>query len=176
MGNPRNEASVEALRQILTGTTTFFLVDYQGLSVGEFNSLRTRVREVGGRILVAKNTLINLVLKENGFDGFDEALKGPTALVLVDDPIEPAKVMAEFSKGHAKDLPVSKGALLEGEQLGAEAIERIAKLPSRPQLLSELLGVLNAPLQQLVGVLEGPQRNMVSVVTNYSEKLKEEDS
>jgi large subunit ribosomal protein L10 len=55
----------------------------------------------------------------------------------------------------------------------AEALSRIAKLPSREQLLSELVGVLQAPMQQLVGVLEAAPRNLVSVITNYSDKLKE---
>ncbi|HEX7003330.1 MAG TPA: 50S ribosomal protein L10 [Trueperaceae bacterium] len=175
MANPRNEASVAALRDLLADAKTFFLVDYQGLSAGELNTLRKGVREAGGRILVAKNTLIEVVLKEQGLEGFGDALKGPTALVLVgEDPVAPAKALTDFAKGHAKELPAAKGGLLQGGQVGPEALARIAKLPSRQQLLSELLGVMQAPLQQLVGVLEAPERNLVSVMTNYSEKLKEE--
>jgi large subunit ribosomal protein L10 len=175
MANPRNEESVKALRGLLADAKTFFLVDYQGLSAGEFNSLRRQVRDAGGQVLVAKNTLINVVLKEQGVEGFGETLRGPTALVLVgDDPVAPAKALTEFAKGHAKDLPSAKGGMLQGGQVGPEALAKIAKLPSRQQLLSELLGVMQAPLQQLVGVLEGPGRNLVSVMTNYTEKLKEE--
>lgn len=175
MANPRNEESVVALRGLLASAKTFFLVDYQGLSAGEFNSLRAQVREAGGRVLVAKNTLINVVLKEQGVEGFSETLRGPTALVLVgEDPVAPAKALTEFAKAHAKDLPIAKGGMLQGGQVGPEALAKIAKLPAREQLLSELLGVMQAPLQQLIGVLEGPQRNMVSVMTNYSDKLKEE--
>lgn len=176
MANPRNEASVNALRGLLADAKTFFLVDYQGLSAGEFNSLRRQVRDAGGRILVAKNTLINVVLKEQGLGGYDETLRGPTALVLIgEDPVAPAKALSDFAKGHAKDLPIAKGGMLQGGQVGPEALAKIATLPSRQQLLSELLGVMQAPLQQLVGVLEGPQRNLVSVMTNYSDKLKEEE-
>ncbi|MEX2543239.1 MAG: 50S ribosomal protein L10 [Trueperaceae bacterium] len=175
MANPRNEESVIALRGLLASAKTFFLVDYQGLSAGEFNSLRSQVREAGGRILVAKNTLINVVLKEQGVEGFTDTLRGPTALVLVgEDPVAPAKALTEFAKTHAKDLPVAKGGMLQGGQVGPEALAKIAKLPARQQLLSELLGVMQAPLQQLIGVLEGPQRDLVSVMTNYSDKLKEE--
>ena len=175
MANPRNEASVAALRGLLADAKTFFLVDYQGLSAGDLNALRKQVREAGGRVLVAKNTLIDVVLKEQGVEGFGDTLKGPTALVLVgEDPVAPAKALTEFAKGHAKELPAAKGGMLQGGQVGPEALAKIAKLPSRQQLLSELLGVMQAPLQQLVGVLEGPQRNLVSVMTNYSEKLKEE--
>jgi large subunit ribosomal protein L10 len=175
MANPRNEESVNALRGLLADAKTFFLVDYQGLSADEFNSLRRQVREAGGRVLVAKNTLINVVLKEQGVEGFDDTLRGPTALVLVgEDPVAPAKALTDFAKGHAMDLPVAKGGLLQGGQVGPEALAKIAKLPARQQLLSELLGVMQAPLQQLVGVLEGPGRNLVSVMKNYSDKLKEE--
>jgi large subunit ribosomal protein L10 len=174
MANPRNEANVAALREVLADAVTFFVVDYQGLTAGELGTLRAKVREAGGRLLVAKNTLINVVLKDQGLDGFDETLKGPTALVLIgDDPVGPAKALTDFAKDHPKELPTAKGGLLQGGQVGAEALAKIAKLPTRDELLSELVGVLQAPLQQLVGVLEGPQRDLVSVLTNYEQKLKE---
>jgi large subunit ribosomal protein L10 len=63
--------------------------------------------------------------------------------------------------------------MLQGSKVAADAFERISKLPSREQIYSQLVGVLQAPLQQLVEVLEGPQRNLVGVLQNYSEKLKE---
>jgi large subunit ribosomal protein L10 len=174
MANPRNEANVAALREVLADAVTFFVVDYQGLTAGELGTLRAKVREAGGRLLVAKNTLINVVLKDQGLDGFDETLKGPTALVLIgDDPVAPAKALTDFAKDHPKDLPTAKGGLLQGGQVGAEALAKIAKLPTREELLSELVGVLQAPLQQLVGVLEAPQRDLVSVLTNYEQKMKE---
>lgn len=175
MANPRNEASVAALRELLADAKTFFVVDYQGLSAGELGTLRASVRDAGGRMLVAKNTLINVVLKEQGLSGFDTTLQGPTALVLIeDDPVAPAKALTDFANGHPRQLPAAKGGLLQGGQVEADALGRIAKLPTRTELLSELVGVLQAPLQQLVGVLQGPHRDMVSVMTNYSEKLKEE--
>jgi len=174
VANPRNEASVRELRELLTGVKTFFLVDYQGLSAEQVGSLRSKLRAAGGRMLVAKNTLINVVLKEQGVEGFDAKLKGPTALVLIgEDPVEPAKALTDFAKDHPNDLPAAKGGLLQGAMIEAEALSRIAKLPSREQLLSELVGVLQAPMQQLVGVLEAAPRNLVSVITNYSDKLKE---
>ena len=174
MANPRNEASVTQLRELLADAKTFFVVDYQGLSAGDLGDLRAKVRASGGRLLVAKNTLINVVLKEQGIDGFDATLQGPTAIVLVgEDPVQPAKALTEFAKDHPKELPASKGGLLQGSQVGPDALDRIAKLPSRQEVLAQFVGVLQAPMQQLVGILEGPQRNLVSVMTNYSEKMKE---
>lgn len=174
MANPRNIKSVEELRGLLEGKSTFFLVDYQGLSAAELNALRGKVRAQGGRILVAKNTLINVVLKEQGVEGLGDRLKGPTALVLTgEDPVGPVKAITDYAKDHSKDLPTSKGGILEGTVVGPEAMIRVAKLPAREQIYAELVGVLQAPLQQLVGVLEGPQRNLVSVITNHKNKMEE---
>lgn len=174
MANPRNEASVAALREYLADASTFFVVDYQGLSAGDLNTLRATVRNAGGQLLVAKNTLIRVVLQEQGVEGFDETLQGPTALVLVgEDPVAPIKALTDFAKDHPGELPTAKGGMLQGGIVGPEALIKIAKLPSREQLLSELLGVMQAPMQQLVGVLAAPQRDLVSVMNNYAEKMKE---
>jgi large subunit ribosomal protein L10 len=175
MANPRNQASVAQLRELLAGASTFFLVDYQGLSAGELHRLRANVRGAGGRLLVAKNSLINVVLEEHGVEGLGATLVGPTALVLVgEDPVAPAKALTDYARGHAKDLPTPKGGYLQGGVVGPEALAKIATLPPRDQLLSQLIGVLQAPLVQLVGVLSAPPQNLVTVLDNYRDKLKEE--
>lgn len=174
MANPKNQASVAQLRELLADASTFFLVDYQGLSAGDLHVLRAKVRAAGGRLLVAKNTLVNVVLKEHGVEGFDATLQGPTAIVLVgEDPVAPAKALTDFAKDHPKDLPAAKGGRLQGSVVGPETLAKIAKLPPREQLLSELIGVLQAPLTQLVGVLSAPQRDLVTVIDNYVSKQKE---
>jgi large subunit ribosomal protein L10 len=174
MANPRNQASVAQLRDLLAQASTFFLVDYQGLSAGELHRLRAQVRASGGRLLVAKNTLINVVLEGRGVEGFAKTLTGPTALVLVDDdPVAPAKALTDHAKAHAKDLPVAKGGYLQGSVVGPEALAKIATLPTREELLSRLVGVLQAPMAQLVGVLAAPPQNLVTVINNYTDKLKE---
>ena len=174
MANQRNTASVEELRSLLSDAKTFFLVDYQGLSADQIGRLRARVRDAGGRMLVAKNSLVGVVLKEQGAADLGAKLSGPTALILIgDDPVAPAKAITDFAKDHPNDLPKARGGLLEGAVIEADAVSRVASLPPREQLLSELLGVLQAPLAQLVGTLEAAPRNLVSVITNYSEKLKE---
>ena len=184
MANPRNEKSVNKLRDILAETQTFFLVNYQGLSAGELGDLRQKVREAGGRVLVTKNTLINVVLKEKDIHGLEEILKGPTAMVLVgQDPIGPAKAITDYAKENPQNLPETKGGVLSGKPIDSQAVSRLIDLPPREHLLSSLLGVLQSPLQQLVTalespprdlvtVLEGVPRNLVNVINNYSEKLK----
>ncbi len=187
MANPKNEKSIAELRDILEDTQTFFLVDYQGLSAGELADLRKGIRESGGRLFVTKNTLLGVALKERGSKGFEEMLKGPTAMVLVDeDPIGPAKAISDYAKQSPKKLPETKGGILGGKPIDAAAVSRLIDLPPREYLLSSLLGVLQAPLQQLVTTLESPPRDLVTVlegvpikfvnvVNNYSDKLKQEN-
>ena len=176
MANPRNTASVEQLQGLLGDAQTFFLVDYQGLSAGQMNDLRAKVREAGGRMYSSPKTPSSTsYLKQQGIEDFAETLSGPTALILVgEDPVAPAKALTDYADENARDLPAAKGGRLQGNTVTAEALAQIAKLPSRPELQSELVGVLMAPLQQLVGVLQGPQRDLVGVIQNYSDKLKEE--
>jgi large subunit ribosomal protein L10 len=175
MANPRNQTSAAQLRELLADASTFFLVDYQGLSAGDMHKLRARVRNAGGRLLVAKNTLIHVVLKEHGIEGFEATLQGPTALVLVgDDPVAPAKALTDFAKEHPRDLPAAKGGRLQGTHMGPEALAKVAKLPSRRELYAQLIGVLQAPMVQLVGVLQAPPQNLVSVIDNYVNKREEE--
>jgi large subunit ribosomal protein L10 len=175
MANPRNQTSAAQLRELIADASTFFLVDYQGLSAGDMHKLRARVRNAGGRLLVAKNTLIHVVLKEHGVEGFEATLQGPTALVLVgDDPVAPAKALTDFAKEHPRDLPASKGGRLQGSQVGPEALAKIARLPTRNELYAQLIGVLQAPMVQLVGVLQAPPQNLVSVIDNYVSKREEE--
>ena len=127
MANQRNTASVEELRSLLSDSKTFFLVDYQGLSADQIGRLRSRVREAGGRMLVAKNSLVGVVLKEQGAADLGSKLTGPTALILVgNDPVAPAKAITDFAKDHPNDLPKAKGGLLEGAVIGADAVSRVA--------------------------------------------------
>jgi len=175
MANPRNQTSAALIRELLADASTFFLVDYQGLSAGDMHRLRAKVRAAGGRLLVAKNSLIHVVLKEHGVEEFANTLQGPTALVLVgDDPVAPAKALTDFAKEHPKDLPTAKGGRLQGSIVGPEALAKIAALPTRDQLYAQLVGVLQAPMTQLVGVLQAPPQNLVSVIDNYVNKRKEE--
>ena len=188
MANPKNEKSIAELRNILEDTQTFFLVDYQGLSAEELADLRKKVKESGGRLFVTKNTLLSVALKEQGSEGFEEMLKGPTAMVLVEeDPIGPAKAITDYANENPKKLPETKGGILGGKPIDAAAVKKIIDLPPREYLLSSLLGVLQSPLQQLVTSLESPQKDLVTVlegvprkfvnlVNNYSEKLKQENN
>ncbi len=152
MPNQRNQDILATLKASLEGIETFFVVDYQGLSAGQLGALRKQVVEKGGRIIVAKNTLINLALGETDFS---DALKGPSAIVVAqDDPAGVAKMLSESAKTNDKGIPAMKAGFLEGKRVDLATVARLASLGTKDQLYSELVGVLGAHQSNFVGILE----------------------
>ncbi|GAA5501613.1 50S ribosomal protein L10 [Deinococcus xinjiangensis] len=154
MANEKNQQNLGSLKDSLKGVDTFYVVNYQGLTAGQLSKLRKDIREKGGQLIVAKNTLINLALQDGGQD-FTEALKGPSALVLAsEDPAGVAKALSEAAKGSDKGIPAVKAGFVEGNKVDVKVVERLASLGSKQQLQAELVGVLSAHLSNFVGILE----------------------
>ncbi|SEI76786.1 LSU ribosomal protein L10P [Deinococcus reticulitermitis] len=163
MANEKNQQTLGSLQGSLEGIETFYVVDYQGLTAGQLSGLRKAIREKGGQLIVAKNTLIHLALQGGGHD-FSDALKGPSALVLAqDDPAGVAKALSDAAKGNDKGIPAVKGGYVEGSRVDVRVVERLASLGSKQSLQGELVGVLSAQLSNFVGILEA-----------YRTKLEEE--
>ena len=163
MANEKNLQDLSGLRGSLSGVDTFYVVDYQGLNAGQLSKLRKDIREKGGQLIVAKNTLINIALQESGCD-FGDALKGPSAIVLAhEDPAGVAKALSDAAKGNDRGIPAVKGGFVEGNKVDVRVVERLASLGSKQSLQGELVGVLSAHLSNFVGILEA-----------YREKLEGE--
>ncbi len=160
VANPKNQQTLSALKQSLTDIETFYVVDYQGLNAGQLSKLRQDIREKGGQLIVAKNTLIHLALQEGGRD-FSDTLKGPSAIVLAQtDPAGVAKALADAAKGNDRGIPSVKGGFLEGNKVDVKVVQRLASLGSKQNLQAELVGVLSAHLSNFVGVLEAYQAKL----------------
>jgi len=160
VANERNLQNLSSLKGSLTGVETFYVVDYQGLTAGQLSKLRQDIREKGGQLIVAKNTLIHLALQDGGRD-FGDALKGPSALVLAhEDPAGVAKTLSDAAKGNDKGIPAMKGGLVEGNRVDVKVIERLASLGSKQSLQGEFVGVLSAHLSTFVGILEAYQAKL----------------
>jgi len=161
VANEKNQQTLSSLKGSLTGVETFYVVDYQGLTAGQLGKLRKDIREKGGQLIVAKNTLINLALQDGGRD-FADALKGPSAIVVAqDDPAGVAKALSDAAKSNDKGIPAVKAGFVEGNRVDVKVVERLASLGSKQSLQGELVGVLSAHLSNFVGILEA-----------YKEKLE----
>ncbi len=163
MNRTDKQTAVEALAAKLQGARSIYVTDYAGLNVHNVTELRRRLRRAGVEYLVVKNTLARRALATSAFGGLDAHFEGPTAVALTAaDAAAAAKVLTEFAKEFQK--PAVKAAVVDGHEVTPEHVKRLAQLPPREVLLSELAGALNAPLSGFVGVLSGLLSTFVGAV------------
>ena len=159
MARPEKEATVSEMREKFTRAVGVVLADYRGLNVGEVTDLRKKLRDSNVEYRVVKNTLSALAAKEAKIEGMDSMLEGPTAYAFgYQDPVAPAKILAEFAKTH-KNLEL-KGGLLNGEVISLEKVKALADLPGREELLARVVGSMSAPMTSFARVLSAPIRNL----------------
>ena len=154
MSKQERQAAVESLAETLRGSPNMIVTDFSGLTVEHMTTFRSRLRDVGARYLVVKNTLARRALVAGEIPGLDGSVfTGPTGLVLVGpDPLPAAKVLGDFAKEHQK--PGVKVGLLDGQVVEAGYLKRLGEIPSREILLGQFAGALNGILYQMVGALE----------------------
>lgn len=153
---------VKELAEKLRSSKGTVLTDYRGLNVEKVTDLRNKLRAANIEYRVVKNTLLKLAADDAGITGLETYLEGPTALAISDDPVAPAKVLAEWIKAN-KMLEV-KGGILEGKVIDSQGVTGLADLPPREVLLAMVVGTMNAPISGLVNVLHGPLRKLVYAV------------
>ena len=166
MGDPRSDkvAVVDEVREKFDAADGALLTEYRGLDVPALADLRKELRAAGGEYKIYKNTLVRIAARERDLD-LDDLLTGPTAIAFVGekadgspgDAAAVAKALKEFAK--ANDKLVLKGGVLDGSVLSADDIKALAELPSREVLLSQIAGLLQAPLAEFVGLLDAVPRD-----------------
>lgn len=137
----------------MRASDTVFATDFRGLTVKQLSELRDRLRESGTEYAVVKNTLARRAAADTGREALLPYLTGPTGLVWVEgDVAVAAKALDGFAAEHPTAMTI-KGGLLDGIDLPAEDVARLAKLPSREVLLGQLAGTIAAPLTGLASGL-----------------------
>ncbi|MCB1214739.1 MAG: 50S ribosomal protein L10 [Deltaproteobacteria bacterium] len=163
MNRQEKEQAISDLRTRFEKASLTLLTDYCGLKVNNINQLRAQLKEVGAEMKVVKNTLAKLVLKDTGLEALESYFAGTVAVVTTgEDPVSPAKVLVKFIKDHEK--PVLKIGYLSGDLMEPKSVEALSKLPGREELLSKLLGSMQAPAQNLVNVIAAIPRQLVTVL------------
>ena len=165
MPNKKNIADFNDLKKVFLKANSIFFTRYQGLDVGAITKLRGEFFKSNVEFRVAKNTLLKLALNEAKLPKLDGVLKGDTAIaVSYDSPVSPAKALKKFIKDH--ELPTVKGIIIEGESLSIDYFDRLAEMDSKEDLLSQLILILQSPLQNLVSTLNAPMQNTLGVLKN----------
>ena len=143
---------VEEISAQIKDAQSVVLVDYRGLTVEQDTRLRKQLREAGITYKVYKNTMMNFAFKGTDFEALAPYLEGPSAVAIsAEDATAPARVLCKFAK-EADKLEI-KGGVVEGIAYDAKGIGEIAKIPSREELLSKLLGSIQSPITNFARVM-----------------------
>lgn len=172
MQKDQKQQLIEELQKEIGGATNAFLVEFKGITVPQVTELRKQVRESGGGYVVVKNTLALIALKDSPLVELREQFSGPTAVAYnKTDAVALAKALTRF----AKDVPALtfKGAMLDGKLVPADQIVTIANMPSKTELVSKLLFLLQSPIRNLVTVLSANQRNLAVVLSQVAKQRGE---
>ncbi len=154
---------VERLSEQLSKSQTIYLTDFTGIAVKPMTELRSKMRTAGVQYTVVKNSLALRAMEAASVKGVEDVMSGPTAFVFAgEDPVTAAKILADFQKEH-EHLQIKAG-LVEGQPVTADEVKRLASLPSREQLLSQALGLMQAPLQGFAGAIDGLLYQMAGAI------------
>lgn len=153
----------------LNASPFFIVVDYRGLSVGQFTELRRRLSKTGAELHVVKNSIFRIAAKECGVADLAGSLEGQLAVVTgKKDVSATAKVLKTYSA--EKEKPKIRFGFLNNQRLEASELLVLADLPSIEVLRSKILGVLQAPAGNLVRLLNTPATQLAQVIRAHSEK------
>ena len=143
---------VEEISAAVKDAQSVVLVDYRGLTVEQDTQLRKQLREAGITYKVYKNTMMNFAFKGTDCEALLPYLEGPSAVAIsTEDATAPARVLCKFAK--TADALEVKGGIVEGIAYDAQGILEIAKIPSREELLSKLLGSIQSPIANFARVM-----------------------
>ena len=169
MNRDEKAQAISELQSAIGSASNAFLIDFKGVTVPQVTELRRQIRQTNSGYMVVKNTLALIALKDSPIIAMREHFTGPTAVAYnKTDAVMLAKALTKF----AKDVPAVqfKAALLNGQLVPASEIQNIANLPSREELLSKLLYLMQHPIRGLAVVLNANLRNLAVVIDQIAKQ------
>lgn len=169
----QKEQNIASLKDDFKKSSHALVVSFEGLPVNKDWELRRALQAAQLNYRVVKNTLGRIAVEDTPLESLKDHFKGMTAVAYSDnDPVGLAKVLSKFAKENSK--LTFKAGVVEGRAINVKDIEALATMPSKEELISKLMYVLNAPAQGLAVVLNGVARNLAVVVQQIAEKQGEQ--
>lgn len=160
---------VQTLQQDLKTAKSMVFVDYYGLKVKEVEELRKSLKEHKCKYFVCKKTLLKLALNDTNIKDveFDKIQGGVGLIFGLENELEPAKIAMKFAKNH-EQLSIN-GGIFESKFISADEVKILANLPSKNELIAQVMATIKAPVNNLVYVLNGCLRNLVYVLSSIKD-------
>ena len=165
MPSEKNQDELAQLTEKLDKAKAVYFTDFLGLDVSSITELRSEFFKASIEFKVAKNTLLKLAAENINLEGLDDFLIGSTAIAIsYDEPTAPAKILKKFTEDH--DKPEVKAILFDGVVLDGSEYLKFATLPTKDELLTKLVLMLNSPLTILARTLSASMTNFVNGLNN----------
>ena len=170
------QRDLNALTESLQNSKSAMVVTFSGLTVAKDQEFRNSLREAGAKYEVVKNTLARIAVKGTQFEAASEHFKGVTAIAWTEnDPVILSKAVSKFMKDNAAIYQFKTG-VVDGKLIDLKQLNTSATLPSKEELVSKLLFVLNAQAQRLVTVINAVPRNLAVVIKQIGDKAPAADA
>src|SRR5688572_27551110 len=161
---------LNALTASLAASKSAMVVSFKGVSVTKDQEFRNSIRDAGAKYEVVKNTLARIAVKGTDFEQASDHFKGVTAIAWTEnDPVVLTKAISKFMKDNA-DIYSFKTGVVDGNLIDFTQLNTIASLPSKEELISKLLYVLNAQAQRIVTVINAVPRDLAVVIKQIGEQ------
>ncbi len=182
MDKAQKRETVSNLNGVFSNAGVVVVAHYSGLNVSQMTDLRSRMKEAGASLRVAKNRLVKLALKDTDAENISDLFQGPTVIAYSDDPVAAPKIAADFAKGHESFVilggtmgatsldKTGVEALAKLPSLDKTGVEALAKLPSLDELRARLVGMINTPATRIAGVLQAPAGQLARVFGAFGAK------
>ena len=164
------QRDLEALTASLATSKSAMVVSFSKLSVNKDQEFRNSLRDAGAKYQVVKNTLARIAVKGTDFEQATEAFKGVTAIAWTEsDPVVLSKAIAKFMKDNA-DIYTFKAGVVDGKLLDLSQVTAIASLPSKEELISKMMMLINSGAQRIASTTSGIARNLAVVINEAKAK------
>lgn len=168
----KKPAEVDAITEKLNRSEIVIATDYRGLTVANVTELRAKLRQADVEYQVVKNTLARFAANAAEKSNLLELLTGPTALAYgYYDVVQPAKVLTDYMRTAETSFDI-KGGILGQQLLSRQEIIALARLPSREELISKVIGLLQSPIHGLLNVLNGNVQCLIGVIQARIKQLE----
>jgi large subunit ribosomal protein L10 len=164
----QKEKVVDELGQIFASSGVVVVAHYAGMTVAQMQDLRAKLRDVGGSVRVAKNTLAKIALEGKPAVKMAGLLTGMTVMAFSEDPVAAAKVCEAYAKTNEKFVII--GGAMGDTVLDQAGVKAVASMPSREELIAQIVSCIGAPGSNIAGAIGAPAQNIASILSTIEEK------
>lgn len=168
MDRAQKEKVVEELGQIFESSGVVVVAHYEGMTVAQMQDLRAAMREAGGSVRVAKNRLAKIALEGKPCASIGGLLTGMTVLSYSEDPVAAAKIADAFAKKN--DKFVILGGAMGNTALDPAGVKAVASMPSREELIAQIVSCIGAPAANIAGAIGAPASNIAGILSTLEER------